>query len=154
MGKEISGTGMDTNIIGRIYIPGQSEPENPRIKCIVVRDLTDESHGNATGVGLADVTTKTFFDKIDFEVTNRNILTSGFLERGKIPYIAQSDNEALQVSLRAAGCLDVTSARVIRIKDTLHLGEMLVSECVMECLVKEPSIEVLETLDDLFGQMF
>ncbi len=76
LGKNISGSGMDTNIVGRIRISGEPEPESPKIRSILVDDLTDESHGNATGLGLADVITRRFFKKIDFPVTYRNIITS------------------------------------------------------------------------------
>jgi hypothetical protein len=143
LGKNISGTGMDTNIIGRIRIPGQPDPETPRIQNIIVRDLTEESHGNATGMGLADVTTRRFHEKIDFAVTNKNILTSGFLERGKMPYVAQTDAEALEVALRASGCVEMGQARVIRIKDTLHLGEMMVSSSVLAELERAGEVEVV-----------
>lgn len=152
LGKNISGTGMDTNIIGRIRIAGQPEPESPRIKSVLVRDLTDESHGNATGMGLADVTTQCLFDKIDFEVTNKNILTSGFLERGKLPYVAQSDAEAMEVAIRSAGCLEPDNARVIRMRDTLHLGELLVSRTVLDELESNDNVETINGPVDALQQ--
>lgn len=143
LGKNISGTGMDTTIIGRVSIRGQPDPKFPSIKSIIVRDITEESHGNATGVGLADVTTRRLFDKIDFEVTNRNIRTSGFLERGKVPYVAQTDEEALDVALRGAGCLDREEARILRIKDTLHLEKMIASDAVVQSWSEEASVNVV-----------
>src|SRR5688500_16586509 len=124
LGKNISGTGIDTNIIGRIRIEGQPEPSTPRIKAIVVGDLTPETHGNACGVGLADVVTRRLADKIEFKTTYTNIITSGFLERGKLPVVAETDEHALEIALRAAGCIDAENARVIRIRDTLHLSEI------------------------------
>ena len=142
LGKNISGTGMDTNIIGRIRILGQPEPEAPRIKMIVVSDLTEESHGNATGVGFADVTTRRLQEKIDFEVTYKNVITAGFPERAKLPVVAASDREALDIALRCAGCRDVSRARVLRIRDTLHLDELLASDAVVEELRGRTNIEV------------
>lgn len=141
-GKNISGTGMDTNIIGRTHIVGEPEPKSPRIKMIVVTDLTDESHGNATGMGFADVVTRRLFRKIDFAVTYKNVRTAGFPDRAKLPMVAETDREALDIALRAAGCRDVSRARVIRIADTLHLGEVLVSDAVLEEVRSAPNIEV------------
>jgi hypothetical protein len=131
LGKNISGTGMDTNIIGRIRIAGEPERLAPRIRSIVVTDLTPESHGNATGMGLADVVTRRFQDKTDFAVTYTNIITSGFLERGKLPVVAENDRQAFEIALRGAGSRDPESARVIRIRDTLHLAELLVSWAIL-----------------------
>jgi hypothetical protein len=144
MGKNISGVGIDTNIIGRIKIYGQDEPASPDIRSIVVSDITDESHGNATGVGLADIITTKVFDKIDFEVTNKNISTSGFLERGKIPFVAQHDEEALHLALRNCGNVAPGKERIIRIKDTLHMDELYVSEAILNELGNNPQIEQIK----------
>ena len=134
LGKNISGTGIDTNIIGRIRIDGQPELTSPRIKSIVVCDLTPETHGNACGVGLADVVTRRLADKIDFKTTYTNIITSGFLERGKLPVVADTDEHALEIALRAAGCREPENAHVIRIRDTLHLSDILVSAPVLSAM--------------------
>jgi hypothetical protein len=127
MGKDISGTGMDTNIIGRTSIKGEPDLESPNIGAIVVMDLSEASHGNALGVGLSDVVTRGLYDKIDFEATKANIITSSFLDRGKIPIIAETDEEAIKIALRAAGCRDPKSARICRIISTLELSDLLVS---------------------------
>jgi nickel-dependent lactate racemase len=81
IGKNISGTGMDTNIIGRLMIRGEREFERPRVDKIVALDLTDESHGNAIGVGLSDITVRRLVKKINYQATYANVLTSGFLNR-------------------------------------------------------------------------
>jgi hypothetical protein len=141
-GKNISGTGMDTNIIGRTHIFGEPEPESPRIKMIVVTDLTDESHGNATGMGFADIVTRRLYRKIDFPVTYKNVVTAGFPDRAKLPMVMETDREALDLALRGAGCRDISRARVARIRDTLHLGEVLVSDAVRDELRGKPNIEV------------
>ena len=142
LGKNISGSGIDTNIIGRIRIDGETEPDSPHIRSIVVTDLTPETHGNACGLGLADVITQRLRDKIDFDVTYTNIITSGFLERGKMPVVGATDREALEIALRGAGCRDPESARIIRVRDTLHLSELLVSSAVLEELRGRPALEV------------
>jgi hypothetical protein len=132
MGKDVSGVGIDTNVIGRIRIPGQAEPVSPRIRCVVVGDLTDASHGNAVGVGLADVITRRLERKIDWRATRENVITSGFLERGKLPVVAETEEEALAIGLRSCGYIPEGRERIVRIADTLHLHEFLASPAVAD----------------------
>jgi hypothetical protein len=143
MGKDISGSGIDPNIIGRNYIRGEPEPERPRIKAITIHDLTDGSHGNAVGLGLADVIARRLFDKIDLDATNQNTVTSSFLIRGKIPAIAPDDATAYAWALRSCGRLDAEQVRVVRVRDTLHLSEAWVSPAVLSELAGRDDIEVL-----------
>jgi hypothetical protein len=151
MGKNISGVGIDTNIVGRIKIHGQEEPAKPKIKSIIVSDLTKESHGNATGVGLADVITRKLFAKIDFDRTKKNVTTSGFLERGKMPIIAETDDEALKLALRNCGSAVPGSEGIIRIKDTLHLDTLYVSNEILNKLEGNSNIEILQKNVDLLA---
>lgn len=143
LGKNISGTGMDTNIIGRIRIADQPEPSAPLIRSILVTDLTPQTHGNATGMGLADVVTRRFANKIDFKTTYKNIVTSGFFERGKLPIVAENDREGLEMALRGAGGKRIEEAAVIRIKDTLHVDELFISPALIASLKKRENIEIL-----------
>jgi hypothetical protein len=149
-GKNISGTGMDTNIIGRLHIRGEPEPESPRIKMIVVADLTEESHGNATGLGFADVTTRRLRDKIDFAATYKNVFTAGFPDRAKLPFAAETDRQAVELALLAAGCDVSGQARVVRIRDTLHLDELLVSDDILPALNGRRGMEILKQHVELF----
>ena len=121
MGKNVSGTGMDTNVLGRMLVPGVPEPEGPRITAIVVLDLTDESHGNASGVGLADFTTEHLVSKIDLHATYTNGFTSGTggLQRNRIPNVLPSDRAAIAMAMRMVGKPDPNTVRVARIKNTL-----------------------------------
>jgi len=151
MGKNISGTGVDTNIIGRIGIRGEKEPEKPYITNIVITDLTEESHGNGLGVGLADIITKRLFNKIDLKITYENVLTSNFLKRGSIPIIADTDRQAVEYALRTCGPIETENARIIRIKNTLELGEIYVSQSILEEVRDNRNIEVIGELRDLFG---
>lgn len=150
MGKDISGVGIDSNITGRIGVRGQPDAASPRIKAIVVTDLTDVSHGNAIGVGLADVITRRLYDKIDRGDTYRNVITSSFLERGKIPVVAASDREAFEMALRSCGHVPEGQERIIRILDTLRLEEMYVSPAVAEDLRQSPRIDTSGADADLF----
>jgi len=132
MGKDISGAGMDTNIIGRIYIDGEPEPERPKITRIVVTDLTEKTHGNAIGIGLADFTTRKLFEKIDFNATYQNAVTSTFVLRGKIPIIAEDSRTAIEWALRTCGPIEIENAKIIRIKDTLSLSELYISKSILD----------------------
>ena len=131
IGKEVSGTGMDTNVVGRIGIAGVAEPATPRVRRIVVLGLTAASHGNALGIGLADVTTRRFESQVDHEVTNANVLTSTFLERGRMPLVAADDAEALHWALRTCGA-NPHQAALVRVRNTLALEHLLLSPAAAE----------------------
>ncbi len=136
MGKDISGTGMDTNVIGRIRIDGQMDTL-PEIKRIVVLDLTPASHGNALGVGLADITTKKLSDKIDWSVTYQNVITSGFLSRGFLPIVMETEKDAIQQALNTCGCKKTDELKMVRIKSTLDLSHVQVSKILLDQLTEQ-----------------
>lgn len=150
MGKDISGAGMDTNIIGRIYIDGETEPEKPKITRIVVTDLTEKAHGNAIGIGLADLTTRRLVNKIDFNATYQNAVTSTFLHRGKIPVIAEDSKTAIEWALMTCGPIDIPNARIIRIKNTLSLNELYISRSVLEEI--KDRIEIIGDFTDILDE--
>jgi hypothetical protein len=150
MGKEISGVGMDPNITGRIGVDGERDPGAPRVGAMIVCDLTDHSRGNAIGVGLADVITRRLYDKIERGATYANVITSGFLERGKIPVAAASDREAFEIALRVCGPVSNGRERIVRILDTLHLEDVYVSPSILDELRNTPSVELIEQEKDLF----
>jgi hypothetical protein len=143
MGKEISGTGMDCYVIGRRRIIGEPEwDEAPLIHSLVLLDITPASHGNAVGVGLADFTTQRLVNKIDWQVTMANVLTSGNLERAKLPLALQSDREALETASFRERSHATEHLRFIALRDTLHLQDLVVSEALInEC---GSDIEVLQ----------
>lgn len=143
LGKDYSGTGMDTNVIGRFYIPGVAEPESPQVKYIVVSDVSEGSHGNALGVGLADLTTRRLFEKIDMDAMNANVLTSTFLERAKVPMVMPSDREALEAAARANWGVAEEETRFVRIPNTLHLEHAYLSENLLEEAREAGELEVL-----------
>ena len=142
LGKNISGAGMDTNIIGRLRIRGEQEPDFPNISNIIVLDLTEDSHGNAAGMGLADFVCRKFYEKIDFDATYENTLTSNFLERGKLPIVVENEQLALQYALRNCGIQDPATAKIIKIKNTLTLDEIWVSPAVIAELQGRQNIEI------------
>jgi Domain of unknown function (DUF362) len=134
MGKNISGCGMDTNVIGRMFVPGVPEFERPRITAIVVLGLTEESHGNACGVGLADFTTERLVSQIDWQATYMNGYTSGIggLMRNRLPNVLPTDREAIAAAIRMCGKPDPATARVVRIKNTLLAARVQLSESLLD----------------------
>jgi len=131
IGKNISGAGMDTNVIGRPSNPHEPFPADPKILWIVALDLTDESYGNATGIGNADFTTRRLVDRIDMKPTLINCITACAPNGAKIPATYETDREAIETALSCIGLTPPENARVIRIRNTLMLGELEVSEAFL-----------------------
>ena len=142
-GKNISGTGMDTNVIGRMMQNFEPEPAKPAILRIFVRDLTEESDGNATGIGLADFATTRLVDKIDRHSTYMNGITALGPQKSKIPFYYDTDREAIEVALNTIGLTEPEDARVIRIESTLRLTELDISEVLLEDAKLHSRLEVI-----------
>ena len=149
IGKNISGSGMDPNVIGRMRINGEPDPDFPKVKVIVITDLTEPSHGNGCGIGLADVTTKRLLNKIDWDATYMNAVTSGFYEHSMLPVVAETDQQAFEWGIRASHDPH-RPKRIVRIKDTLHVSEMYVSEAALS-EVKD-RVEIISEAGDLFDE--
>lgn len=132
MGKNYSGTGIDTNVIGRLGVRGQEDCGNPKIQRIIVLDLSKESKGNATGVGLADFITRRLYEKIDLEATYKNVLTSKSLMRGMIPIVMSTDQRALESAICSLRSTRHEALRIARIKNTLDLDQIMVSKVLVE----------------------
>ena len=149
IGKNISGTGMDTKTVGRIMVIGQKEPEKPIISRIVVLDITDESHGNAIGLGLADITTRRAFNKIDLNITAFNSVGSMTPEQGRIPVVMDSDKDAVNAALDSLGAIKHEESRIIHIRNTFFMEEMEVSLSLLKELSSRDSIRILSTAHPL-----
>jgi len=130
MGKNVSGAGMDSNVTGRIYNQATPEPPVQRFRRIYVRDLTDESEGNALGVGTADFCARRLADKIDPVKTRINCVTATVPEKGRVPIICESDLDGIACGLISAGLSEPGSARIVWIKNTLQLGLMGISKAL------------------------
>ncbi|HET7340136.1 MAG TPA: [Fe-S]-binding protein [Methylomirabilota bacterium] len=128
IGKNISGSGMDTNVIGRPSNPHEPFPADPKILWIAALDLTEESYGNAVGIGNADFTTRRLVEKIDMKPTLINAITACAPGGAKVPATYETDREAIETALSCIGLTPPERARVIRIRSTLMLGEIEVSE--------------------------
>lgn len=154
LGKNISGTGMDTNVLGRRMIPRQ--PENfggPDIGTVAVLDMTKESHGNANGMGLANVTTARFTCKIDWQALYTNSLTSGVLGmwRASMPLTMINDERAIQAAL--LGCAEPPEeAKIVLIRDTLALDKLWVSESLRAEVEAHPRLAVIDEMPFAFDE--
>lgn len=141
IGKNISGNGMDPNIIGRGMI-GYKNKEI-RINKIVTLDTTKESGSNAFGVGLSDVTTKRIFDKLETDAMYANAVTAIAIIGARIPIAMSSDKRAIQLAIRAVCSEEPENLRIVRIKDTLSMSEMFVSESLLNEVKNNEKIEIL-----------
>jgi hypothetical protein len=140
MGKNISGSGMDTNVIGRPSNPHEPFPNDPKILWIVTLDLTEESYGNAVGIGNADFTTRRLVEKIDMKPTLINAITACAPGGAKVPATFDTDREAIETALGCIGLTPADKARVVRIKSTLMLGEIEVSEAYAAEVAARPDL--------------
>ncbi len=139
IGKDISGSGMDTNVIGRDITGYTSSlrsesPITPRVARIFVRDLTPASSGNGTGIGMADFTTARFVKALNLQYTYMNALTSLGVLAAKIPIYFDNDREAIQAALASLAEPNMEKLRVVRIADTLNLDRFLASESYAEAV--------------------
>jgi hypothetical protein len=143
MGKDISGTGFDTKVVGRIGLPLVcQDPETPRVKRILVCDMSSRSDGNAVGVGIADFITQRLLNKIDMDALYMNSITGACPEMGKIPLTLKTDHEALDTAIKSLGRIPRERLKIVRIKNTAHLSRMDVSEAYAEELVKRSDLHV------------
>lgn len=150
VGKDVSGSGMDTNVIGRYGVVNASDPTTPDIDRIVALGLTDATHGNGHGIGLADVTTADVATELDLDQMYTNALTSGSLSRSSVPVVLPSDRHALRAAVATAGRYDPDDARIAWVRDTAHLSSFRVSEALLDEVDDTVTVERRErlTFDD------
>jgi hypothetical protein len=131
IGKNISGEGMDPNVTGR---PGSRLPGfcAPNIQKIVVLDVTPQSHGNAVGIGIADITMRACVEKIDLGAMYTNAITATILEPAKLPIILDTDRDAICVALRTCNLITPRTARIVRIRNTREVHRIWVSPALLD----------------------
>ena len=141
LGKEFSGGGMDPYITGRA--PTSYLDPGPTATRVAVLDVSDRSHGNSCGVGMADITTSRLFNKINLEYTYANVLTSTVTQSARIGLIMDSDRLAIQAAIKTCNVRDLSRIRMVRIANTLHVGEIYISESMLEEAREHPSVVVV-----------
>jgi hypothetical protein len=133
IGKDVSGPGMDTNVIGRmVYGLNEPEPATPEIKRIFARSLTEPSHGNAVGLGNADFVHADLYHAMDHEKTLINALTASTPRGARVPPVVESDRAGVSAALSTIGVTDPESVRLVRVTDTMHLKRLVASEALLE----------------------
>jgi hypothetical protein len=146
MGKDISGSGMDTHVIGRLRMPSVDEREwdGPNVRIVCVLDLTERSHGNAAGLGLADMTTRKLVEKTDFGATMMNHFTSGEggIYRGKLPLILDDEETCVRAAIAGCGRGHNEQVRLVRIRNTEFVQTMEVSAAMLEECRCQTELEV------------
>ena len=149
-GKNISGSGMDTTVVGRKLSPHVAPVEVfPKITAIYVRDLTEESHGNATGIGRVEFVHSRMAAKIDWQATYLNCLTAGAPFSARLPMHFDSDREVLERGLGALVSGPAHQARIMRIKNTMDLGQLLISQAYLHEAQEREDLEILSDPEDM-----
>ena len=144
MGKDISGEGIDPNVVGRDVCAYGARRPLPVVTRIFVRDLTEASEGSAVGVGQADFTTRRLVEKIDFDATAANCLTACCPEAGKIPLTYTNDRDAIAAALKTLRPYVIDDLRIVHIRNTMKLRKMIVSIGCLDDLTQHPEIEIQE----------
>jgi hypothetical protein len=145
LGKDISGTGMDTNVLGRLRVNRQPEPEDASdIGALVLLDLTEATHGNASGIGLADVITARALRKADFAVTYTNAITATTFgsKRSFIPIVMADDRRALEVAVRCCGVHPGQAPTFVFARNTLALSQLWMSENLRPQIEAHPHLRI------------
>ena len=148
IGKNISGASMDSNVTGRKSSGHKAADDYPRVKRIIVRGLTAETHGNATGIGAAEFCTTRAMKQVDIEATRINCVTAGRPSAAMLPLNYDSDRELLDVSLPTIGLREPSEARVLWIRNTLQIAELECSRAYWEEAHERKDLEILSALDD------
>ena len=140
LGKDISGAGMDPNITGRYYggiLPGFT---GPRIRRILVEGLTEKTNGNACGIGYADLILRACYEQIDWLSTSINAISSGNPGAAKLPPVCEDEAEGIVTALNCAAGADLRDPRIVKIRSTLELTDMEVSDAMLSAVAANPDL--------------
>ncbi len=148
LGKNHSGSGMDPYVTGRAATPYLTGLK-PKVKSLAVLDVSEFSHGNCNGMGNADVTTRRLFEKINYEHSYANTLTSRTPVSSKIPLVMDSDLMAIKAAIQVSAVPDLSGLRMVRISSTSHLGEIYISEALAEEARLNPAVDILSDPCDM-----
>jgi len=160
MGKNLSPGGIDPFVIGRPQVGphGVPCPDQPNIHRVAVLSITPESHGNAVGLGMADLASKRFFDNLNFYDIYMNAISGGDIDEARMPLVLPSDREVIQAAIITSGAVVAERARVVRVDSTLHLEEFYISEALVPELTQKPNVEPVGALTpmrfDEHGNLF
>ncbi len=143
IGKDISGNGFDPNILGKSFLLNEFVLPVPKINRMVLLDITEASHGNAVGIGSFDITTRKVFDQLNLEAMYANDIALGCMEDCKIPLVAADEAEAVRIAVKVLRGHDPNCLKIVKIKNTLHLEEIQVSEDLLDMVAADSRLELL-----------
>lgn len=150
LGKNISGSGMDTNVVGRKYNDHRAtENDSVAVKTIFVRGLTEATHGNACGIGMAEFTNNRTIAAVDKRITAINAITGGHVPSASLPVALETDRDVLDAAFPTIGLTEPERARVLHISNTLHLAELLASEAYLPLIESRDDLEIVEEPRDM-----
>jgi hypothetical protein len=150
IGKNISGSGMDTNVVGRKYLDHRAAPdEYPKIRYIAIRGLTPQTHGNATGIGLSEFCRSRVIRHMDVRATRINCLTGGHVTGAMLPLDYESDREIVDAALSVIGLTEPPQARLMWIHNTLDVVEVECSEAYWQEAAERADLDVITPLRDM-----
>lgn len=150
IGKNISGAGMDTNVVGRKFHDHKAlDDEWPKVKRIAVRGLTEETHGNAAGIGIAEFCLTRCVEQTDWHITRINCLTGGHPSGAQVPVHYETDREMIEAALSTCGYRPTHESRILWIANTLHLGEVECSAVYYEQALQRDDLEIIVPPRDL-----
>lgn len=149
IGKNYSGTGVDPNITGTFSTEYASGGIDVQRTCML--NLSEESYGNALGVGLASAITKKLFDQIDADVMYPNCITSTILASARIPCVASNDREAIQLCIKTCVGINKEQVQIVRIPNSLHIGDIMLSEKYYKDVSegKYPNLKAIDKPEEL-----
>jgi hypothetical protein len=149
-GKNISGSGMDTNVVGRKYLCHEAaEEEWPKIKRIIVRSLTEETHGNAAGIGGVEFCSRRVLEQIDLKSTTINCLTGGSPVGAMLPVSFDTEREIMDAALSTVGLVEPPNAGILWVKNTLQVAQVECSAKYLPEARQRSDLEILTTLRDM-----
>ncbi len=150
IGKNISGAGLDTNVVGRKFNDHKAaEEEFPKVKKIWVRSLTEETHGNAAGIGMAEFASRRAIEQTDWHITKINCLTGGHITGAAAPAHYDTEREVFDAALQSIGLVDPPDAKILWISNTLHLAEVECSAEFLEAARRRDDLEIISELRDI-----
>ena len=147
MAKMNTCNGFDPNILGKSLLLNEFVLPVPKINRMVLLDLSEATHGNAVGIGIFDITTRKVFDQLNLEAMYANDIALGCLDDCKIPLVAADEQEAIRVAIKVLRGNDPSKLKIVKIKNTLHLEEIQVSEDLLDVVAADSRLELLGPVD-------
>lgn len=144
IGKDISGAGFDTNILGRSPIKDKYIVKIPKIKRMILLGLSKGTHGNGVGIGMFDIVLKDVFNNLDFETMYANVIAAKLIEEARIPIMVTNEDEAIKVAIKSIRNIDKNNLKIVKIKNTLDLEVIEVSEAYLEYIRKHEKLDVYD----------